>query len=124
MSGRWVLRDDDDELAELLRGALRLLLRHPVAAQAAFRALVAEGRAFAETPEGARLRERLGASELIRRGRVVWDVVSLNLLEEHPDGALPSQYLDALVMTAGAANLEEKLAGLFAEQGGDRDGDR
>ena len=45
----------DDALLQLMRRAAAVVLKHPVAAQAAFAALVAEGRAFAKTEEGARL---------------------------------------------------------------------
>src|SRR5580693_1180923 len=44
---------EDGALGEILRRAQLLLLKHPVAAQAAFAALIAEGRRFAATPEGA-----------------------------------------------------------------------
>src|SRR5580704_13030669 len=40
----------DGELGAILRRAQLLLLKHPVAAQAAYAALIAEGRRFAATP--------------------------------------------------------------------------
>ena len=43
---RLVVRDPEDELLTLLREIQYLLLEHPVAAQAAFSAFVAEGRRF------------------------------------------------------------------------------
>lgn len=110
---RLVLREPDDELAALLRSAQRLLIRYPAAAQAVFRAFVAEGRAFAATPEGSRLREELAGSELVRRGRVVWEVGTLNLLEEHADTVLPGKLLDAVVQLAGTAELEPLLSRIF-----------
>ncbi|WP_437948925.1 hypothetical protein WME98_51255 [Sorangium sp. So ce296] len=110
---RVVLHDPEDELAVVLRTAQRLLLRYPAAAQALFRAFAAEGRAFAQTPEGRRWREELSGSELIRRGRVVWEVGTLNLLEEDADTMLPSKLLDAIVHTAGVDALEPLLSRLF-----------
>lgn len=110
---RVVLRDPEDELAQVLRRAQLLLIQHPVAAQAIFRAFVAEGRAFAETAEGRRLREELAGSELIRRGRVVWEVGTLNLLEEDGETVLPSKLLDAVVQAAGVEALEPFLSKLF-----------
>jgi hypothetical protein len=110
---RVVLDDPEDDLSAMLRRAQMLLLQYPVAAQALFRAFVAEGRAFAETPEGRRLRDELADSELIRRGRVVWEVGTLNLLEENPETVLPSKLLDAVVQAAGVSALEPFLSRLF-----------
>ncbi|WP_437932972.1 hypothetical protein [Sorangium sp. So ce341] len=110
---RVVLHDPEDELAVVLQTAQQLLLRYPAAAQALFRAFAAEGRAFSQTPEGRRWREELSGSELIRRGRVVWEVGTLNLLEEDADTVLPSKLLDAIVHTAGVDALEPLLSRLF-----------
>lgn len=103
----------DDALREPLRRAQRLLLEHPAAAQRIFSALVAEGRRYAETPEGAALADRLAGSELIRRGRVVWEVTTLNLLEESPPAALPTRLLDVFARATAVEALEPFLARLF-----------
>jgi plasmid stabilization system protein ParE len=110
---RVTIRSPEDELTRALREAQWLLLEHPVAAQALFRAFVAEGRAFGETAEGRRLREELRGSELIRRGRVVWEVSTLNLLEEDEETVLPSKLLDAIVFAASTRELEPMLSRLF-----------
>lgn len=111
---------DDDEVATLLRAAQGAMLRHPAAAQAMLRALAAEGRAFARTPEGAALRERVARSDLVRRGRVVWEVATLNALEEHGETLLPSKVLDAMAKATRARDLEPMLTRLF---GLEADGD-
>ena len=103
----------DDALHEPLRRAQQLLLEHPAAAQRIFSALVAEGRAYVETPEGAALAERLAGSELIRRGRVVWEVTTLNLLEEAPPSVLPTRLLDVFAHATAVKALEPFLARLF-----------
>lgn len=108
-----VLGDEESELLGVLREAQGALLRHPIAAQALFRAFVAEGRRYAETPEGAAWRERLAGSALIRRGRVVWEVGTLNVLEESPESAMPTKILDAIAKAAAARELEPMLARLF-----------
>src|SRR5580692_407187 len=59
----------DTELSAILRRAQLVLLKHPVAAQAAYAALIAEGRRFAATPEGAEWAAALAGSEELRRGR-------------------------------------------------------
>ncbi|HEY3817647.1 MAG TPA: hypothetical protein VGL81_10770 [Polyangiaceae bacterium] len=107
-----VLEDPDDELLRVLREAQRLLFVHPIAAQAAFSAFVAEGRAFAKTPDGARWKARLEGSALMRRVATLWDTASLNLLEERPAGLLPSRLLDVVVMAAGRTPLDALLARL------------
>ncbi len=103
----------EDELHRVLREAQGLLLRHPVAAQGLFTSLVAEGRQYAETPEGAALRDRLAGSELIRRGRVVWEVATMNVLEERPSSVVPSKVLDAFARSTAVHDLEPFLARLF-----------
>ncbi len=104
---------EEDGLFAALRQAQQLILRYPVSAQALFASVVAEGRAFAETPDGAALRDRLAGSELIRRGRVVWEVGTLNVLEEEPATALPSKLMDALAKAATVPDLEPMLTRLF-----------
>lgn len=104
---------DEDGLFAALRQAQQLILRYPVASQALFAALVAEGRAFAETPDGAALRDRLAGSDLVRRGRVVWEVGTLNVLEEQPQTVLPSKVMEALARAASVPDLEPMLTRLF-----------
>ena len=107
------LQDPDHDLVEVLREAQFMLLAHPVAAQAAFAAFVAEGRRFAETPQGHRWKQRLVGSELIRKGRIVWEVTSMKLLEETPTRVLPSTYVDAFAKAAQHEHLESLLEKLF-----------
>lgn len=113
----------DEELVRILREGQFLILRHPVAAQAAFRALVAEGRRFAETKVGRRWKNRLARSELIRRGRMVWQGSVLNMLEEESDTPLPSAFLDALLAATASENLPALLSQLLMEPEDDADAD-
>ncbi|WP_437570958.1 hypothetical protein [Sorangium sp. So ce542] len=103
----------------ILRRAQLLVLKHPVAAQAAFAALIAEGRRFAATPEGAEWAAALAGSDLVRRGRQVWDAVGMNMLEDDPDAILPSAYLEALLRAARSPDLETALRGLYDAAKGD-----
>jgi len=112
---RVVLREPEDEVGRLLRALQRLLLKYPVASQAMFTALVAEGRLFAATEAGQGWRQRLAASPLIRRGRVVWDETSLRMLEEDPATVIPSAVVDAFVHAAVMDGLEPFLSRLFEE---------
>lgn len=74
----------------------RALLEHPVAAQAAFRALVDEGRRAMETPEGQRDWEVLRRSSWLPRFRELWSELTLNVLEDRPATVVPSALLDLL----------------------------
>lgn len=103
----------DDELHDHLTRLQLAIIAHPIAAQAAFRALVAEGRAFAETPEGQRWAAMLVDSPLIQRGRMVWDVTTLRMLDDDPETVLPTMLMDAFVRTTAKEVLEPFLSKLF-----------
>ena len=99
-----------DELSQLLQELRWVIVKHPIAARAAYRALVAEGRRFATTEEGARWRRRLEGSALIQRGRAVWDLGTVNMLDEDGSRALPTQLIDAFCRATALAALEPELA--------------
>jgi hypothetical protein len=101
--------EPEDDLARVLVRAQLTLIKHPVAARAAFRAVVAEGRRFGETEEGQRWKKRLAGSDLIRRGRSVFELATLGMVNEQPQ-ILPTQFVDMLSYAAGLANLEPALA--------------
>jgi len=105
-----MLDEPEDELASMLWHAHVMLMKHPIAARAAFRSLVAEGRRYArESEEGAAWKARLKDSDIVRRGRSVWELATLGMLTETP-GMLPTQLIDMLAYTAGLASLEPTLA--------------
>jgi hypothetical protein len=108
--------EEEDPLTARLKAGQRLLLANPAAAQTLFRALVREGRDYAKTPQGEDLRRQVARSELMRRGRVVWEGVTLNILEEDGDGALPSSLIEAFMAAAAHPDAETLLAGLFDPQ--------
>ncbi|MGF1468137.1 MAG: hypothetical protein ACFCGT_18615 [Sandaracinaceae bacterium] len=88
----------------------RLMAHHPFAAQALFSALVAEGRRFAQTPEGARLRARLASSPTIQRARIAWSASTLGMLVDAPSTGLPSALVEAFARLATAPDLEARLS--------------
>jgi hypothetical protein len=104
---------DDDELARVLGAVRRAIEDHPIAVQAAFAALVREGRAFAATPEGSEWAQRLAGSELVGRLRVVWESLSVTAFTADSAGPLPTFFLDALVRGASEGGLEGRLSRLF-----------
>lgn len=119
MHPRLVFGDDPDDLGEILGQLQSIIVRYPIAAQAAFRALVAEGRAFAETVEGRELAQSLADSQLVRRGRIAWDVVTARAFDDDPDVIVPTVFLDALARTAAVDALEPLLSRLFEQAFGD-----
>jgi hypothetical protein len=98
---------------QVLRRLQVLVLKHPVAAKAAFGALIAEGRAFAQTPEGKAWQDKLAASELLHRARLVLDFPGLSMLECDSPEVLPSAYLDTIFMLASSRKPDELLNPLF-----------
>jgi len=105
-----------EQSVAVLRDLQALALKHPVAAQAAFGALAAEGRRFSRTPEGARWRARLAGSELVDRVRLVFETATLWMLEPQGSGVLPSSYVDALFSAAAHSDMEPLLDRLFPDQ--------
>jgi hypothetical protein len=120
---RVVLRDPWDELERVLEAAQLAVLRHPVAAQAIFAALVAEGRRYAATAEGAARRERLARSGLLERVREAWEIGTFNMLEDSPS-VLPSAYVDTVMLAAEGGSLIGLLARLAARGAGMGSDDR
>ncbi len=104
---------DPSDIAQLLLQLQGAVMKHPLAAQSLFSALIAEGRAFEETAEGQVWRERLKGSELMHRARLALDLPGLSLLTRAPEGALPSGYVDALFLMAGARQPGEMVDALF-----------
>jgi hypothetical protein len=109
-------RAAQDELDGVIEAIQRAMLAYPIAAQALFRALVAEGRAFAATAEGHRWAEQLVDSPLVRRGRLLWDVASLRALDDDPDVVLPSALAEAFVKLTAVEALEPLLSRFFEER--------
>jgi hypothetical protein len=103
----------DAEMVEALGVLQKAIFKYPLAIQAAFGALVAEGRAFAETPEGAQWRDRLSRSKSLGRARMVWEVLSLSAFTERYEGLLPTVLADTLVRAIKTRHLEPTLSKLF-----------
>ena len=75
--------------------------------------MIAEGRAFAQTPEGKAWQSKLAASELLHRARLILDFPGLSMLEPGTPEALPSAYLDTIFMLASSPKPDELLDPLF-----------
>lgn len=115
----------DELVDQALHQLARAIVKHPLAAQAAYRALVREGRAFAATDEGRRVRAGLARSELAARLRTAWQLVTFGMLEgDAPPGAIPSVLVEALVQAVFRSRFEARLSDaiLGRSDGGERSG--
>ncbi len=106
----------DEVLAQSLRAVHRALFRYPMATQAAFSALVTEGRKFATTPEGAEWKARLLAARESGRAQLVWEILSSRNFTEQGQGTLPGTLLDALGRAIRVKQLEPLLARILGER--------
>ena len=107
---RLILREPSRWLP-VLRLAKRLIARRPDSLRLVLSALASEGRRFASTEEGQRLQQRLTRSELVRRGRIVWQTLGADALvdpQARPAGDHLNEYADALL----DCHLETLLADL------------
>lgn len=101
-----------DAVLERLRAAQALLVKYPIAGQAAFHALVREGRRFSETDDGRVLKRRLAGSPLLARARTLFEGLAGGIVSEE-GGAVPSAYVDAFLRA-----LDRDLEGVLADLGG------
>jgi hypothetical protein len=104
---------DDPELARALVQLRRVIFKYPMAVQAAFSNLVAEGRRFATTEEGAEWYERLKSARALGQAELLWEILSSGVFSEKPAGALPSYFVDALAHAIKKRHLEPLLTRLF-----------
>lgn len=113
---RLVLRCEDRIQARLLLEGQRLLVQHPQAARSLVRAFTAEGRRFAETPDGRAWKAILASSELVRRGLLIWEAYGLQALLETESTVIPSTWLDLLTAAVASPDLETILSTLIVEE--------
>jgi hypothetical protein len=97
-------------LTPLLRKVHRALFRHPIAVQAAFSSLVAEGKRYARTPEGAAWRAQLMGARETANAQLLWEILSTRSFTEQADGVLPSTLVDALSRAIRFRQVEPLLA--------------
>jgi hypothetical protein len=110
----------DEVIDHAIRSLVRALVIHPIAAQAAYSALVREGRAFAATDEGRRIRSQLAQSDLAARVRTAWDVITFGMLrDDAPPGTIPSVLVEALVQAVFRKRFESRLFAAIQGEGSD-----
>jgi hypothetical protein len=95
---------------DLLLGLRRAVLGNPAAARSVHDVLVAEGRRYANTPRGARLRDALAASEAVENLRRVWEMLSLNVLDgPAAPNAAPDAWADLLADAVIGRGLDDSI---------------
>jgi hypothetical protein len=95
---------------DVLLGVRRAVLGNPAAARTVHDILVAEGRRYADTPRGARLRDALVASEAVENLRRVWEMLSLNVLDgPAAPNAAPDAWADLLADAVIGRGLDDSI---------------
>jgi hypothetical protein len=113
---RLVLADERKPLSSLLLEGQHLLVKYPQPARHLIQAFVNEGKKYAQTEEGRAWKERLAKSQLVRRGRFIWDAYSLDALLENEAGQLPSAWLDIILAAVANPDLETILSNLVVDE--------
>lgn len=106
-----------DETVALISAVQRFVMTHPAASKALFAGLVAEGRAYAETADGAKVKDRLVQSDLVHQARLLLDLPGLSMLEPDDGAILPSTLVDTVFMMAANGSDAAFLDALFAMEG-------
>ena len=113
--------DGDDAqrtVFELLVGVRRAVLGNPAAARRIHDLLIAQGQRYAETPDGARLRDTLAASEAVENLRLVWETVSLNVLDgPATPGCAPDAWAALFADTVIADGLDDAVLSRLRPEG-------
>ncbi len=108
----------EQSMFELLLAVRRAVLGNPVAARGVHDLLVAEGRRYADTPAGARLRDALVASDGVENLRRVWETLSLNVLEgPAAPNAAPDAWAELLADAIIGHSLDDSVLARFRPEG-------
>lgn len=103
---------------DVLLGLRRAVLGNPAAARGLHDVLVAQGRRYAETPDGARLRDALASSQAVENLRLVWETVSLNVLDgPAAPGRAPDAWAALFADTVVAQGLDNAILSRFRPEG-------
>lgn len=113
---RLILEEEAQPLARMLLEWQHLLVKYPQPARRMIQAFVAEGRHYAQSEEGQVWKARLADSDLIRRGRFIWDAYSLDALLENEAGQLPTAWLDVIRAAVADQDLEAILSQLIVAE--------
>jgi hypothetical protein len=103
---------------ELLVGVRRAVLGNPAAARRLHDMLVAQGHRYAETPPGAQLRDALASSDAVENLRLVWETVSLNVLDgPATPGCAPDAWAALFADTVVAHGIDDAILARLRPEG-------
>ena len=109
-----VLGEPKADSLELLYVVQTMVSRYPQATSVIARALLAEGKRFAATPEGAALAARVAGSPALARLRAVWEGIATTLPDDAGIDIMPTDALELVARSPdGADELHELLARLL-----------
>jgi hypothetical protein len=110
------LSDDEQRFVELLGRVRELALSQPAASKAITGFLVAEGRRFAATEDGARWFAGLRDAPEVERLRQIWEATTLNVFDDIDDReGVPDAWADLIADLAAIGNVNRIVNALLPE---------
>jgi hypothetical protein len=110
------LSDDERRLVELLGRVRECVLSQPAIGNAITSFLVAEGRLFAATDEGADWLLALRDTPEVERLRQIWEAMTLNVFDDDADPAgVPDAWVDLVSDLASIGRVDRIVAALLPE---------
>ncbi len=110
------LSAEERELRDVLAQTRLAMLQSPTGARSLVQFLVAEGRRFAETDEGAAWHAAIVGAPETERLRQIWEAVSLNVLDDiDEDTEVPTAWLDVLDDLISARGVDDLIDSLRPE---------
>jgi hypothetical protein len=110
------LSDDESRLVALLGRVREAVLAQPAIGNAITSFLVAEGRRFATTDDGARWLGALRDAPEVERLRQIWEATTLNVFDdEHDAGGVPNAWVDLVADLASIGRVDRIVAALLPE---------
>jgi len=110
------LSEDEQRVVELLGRVREMVLSQPGVGHALTSFLVAEGRRFAATDDGAAWLAVLRDAPEVERLRQIWEATTLNVFDDHTDQAgVPDAWVDLLSDLASIGRVDRVVAALLPE---------
>jgi hypothetical protein len=110
------LSDDERNLIELLVRLREVALSQPAAGHAITSFLVAEGRRFAATEDGARLLDVLCEAPEVERLRQIWEATTLNVFDDETNApGIPTAWIDLVTDLASVGRVDRIVGTLLLD---------
>jgi hypothetical protein len=110
------LSDEEQRVVALLERVRETVLSQPAAGHAITSFLVAQGRRFAETEDGARWLEALHGAPEVDRLRQIWEATTLNVFDDDDDsGGVPEAWVDLVADLASIGRVDRIVTALLPE---------